>query len=250
MLRIFLILAILASIGTIVLTQLHARKQIQAVIVDRDDNIQGRAKEKNRADKSEKDHAATKDVLQQTKGTLAKTEEELNNNKQQLASEQAKAQKLDTDLKAAVAARKDSDQQLDKWRQLGVTPEQVIETRAGLKKAQGDIEALNAEKVILARSAKDWENKYRIAMGGEDFEAPLPPGTKGKVVAVDPKWNFVVLNIGKDKGMLERGVLMVHRDSKFLGKVRIAEVLDNRCIANVVPGSALAEIQEGDHVLY
>ena len=67
---------------------------------------------------------------------------------------------------------------------------------------------------------------------------------------VDPKWNFVVLNIGKDKGLLERGILMVHRDSKYLGKVRIAEVQETRAIANVIPGTTVDEIQEGDQVLY
>ena len=49
LLRISLIIAILAGIGTIVLTQMQARKQIQTVIESRDENIKGRAQEKSRA---------------------------------------------------------------------------------------------------------------------------------------------------------------------------------------------------------
>jgi hypothetical protein len=49
----------------------------------------------------------------------------------------------------------------------------------------------------------------------------LPTGLRGKILAVDPKYDFVVLNIGEDQGAKERGVMMVDRDGKLLGKVRI-----------------------------
>jgi hypothetical protein len=249
LLRISLIIAILAGIGTIVLTQMQARKQIQVVIQDRDDNIKGRAQEKGRADKTEKWLAATNVVLTQTRGTLAKTQEELNNTKQQLAAAQSSLQKTQADLAAEVAKRKDFEAQLEKFRQLGYTPEQIVQLRDNFKKASDAIEALEVEKAILSRQVAEWKNKYHSLIGGEEYVAPLPSGTKGKIVAVDPKWNFVVLNIGKDKGILERGVLLVHRESKFVGKVRIAEVMDSRSIANVMPGTALDEIREGDQVL-
>ncbi len=250
MLRIFLIIAILASIGTIVLTQLHGRKQIQTVMEARDENIKGRGDEKSQKEKTQKELAGTKDILQQTKDSLAKTEEDLNNNKQQLASAQANVQKLDTDLKAAVTARTQAQQDLSKWSQLNMTPEQVLETKTSLAKAQDLAKVLEVENQMCVRSREEWKNKYLVLTGGEDYSPELPSGTKGKVVAVDPKWNFVVLDIGKSKGILERGVLMVHRNSQYLGKVRISEVLDNRCIANVMPGVTLGEIQEGDQVLY
>ena len=70
------------------------------------------------------------------------------------------------------------------------------------------------------------------------------------VLTVDPKWNFVVLDLGADKQMLEGGVLMVHRNSQLVGKVRISEVMPNRCVATVVPGWTLGDIEEGDQVLY
>ena len=70
------------------------------------------------------------------------------------------------------------------------------------------------------------------------------------VVAVDPKWNFVVLDIGQKQFMLEGGILMVHRNSQLVGKVRIREVLPDRCVATVMPGWKLGEIEEGDQVIY
>jgi len=249
LLRISLIIAILAGIGTIVVTQKLAREQIQTVITSRDDNIKGRAQEKGRADKAEKTLTVTSNVLNQTKATLAKTEEELNNTKQQYATAQAALQKTEGDLRGEVSKRKDAEAQLEKFRQLGMTPEQIVELQNNYKKSSDAIAALEDEKKILARQVQEWRNKYLALIGGEDFAPDLPNGTKGKIVAVDPKWNFVVLNIGKDKGVLERGILLVHRASKFVGKIRIAEVMDNRSIANVMPGTNLDEVQEGDQVL-
>jgi hypothetical protein len=85
---------------------------------------------------------------------------------------------------------------------------------------------------------------------GEDYEVELPAGTRGSVVAVDPKWNFVVLDIGANKRILKGGVLMVHRNSQLVSKVRINEVLPDRSVASAIPGWNLGEIEEGDQVIY
>jgi hypothetical protein len=250
LLRVSLIIAILAGIGTIVVTQVVAKKQIQQVITERQQHIQQENQERTGRKKAETELAATRTTLQQTSNTLAKTEEELNNTKQQLAASNADLQKNKADLATAITARKDVEAQLEKWRQLGLSSEQVVALKNDYKKANDAIAALEDEKKILSRQVQEWRIKYEALVGGPDYEAPLPAGTKGKIVAVDPKWNFVVLNIGKDKGVLERGVLLVHRESKYIGKVRIAEVQETRCIATVMPGTTLEEIQEGDQVLY
>ena len=73
---------------------------------------------------------------------------------------------------------------------------------------------------------------------------------KGKVLVVDPKWNFVVLDVGEKQGAVQNGVLMISRNSKLVAKVRIMNVLADRSIANIMPGWKLAEVMEGDYVLY
>lgn len=249
LLRISLIIAILAGIGTIVVTQMQARKQIETVITERETHIKEENKERAGRKKAETTLATTSNLLNQTKATLAKTEEELNNTKQQLAAAQSNLQKTEADLRGEVAKRKDAEANLEKFRQLGKTPEEIVQLQNDYKKSSDAIAALEDEKKILARSVLEWKNKYLALTGDETYAPDLPSGTKGKIVAVDPKWNFVVLNIGKNKGMLERGILLVHRQSKFVGKIRIAEVMENRSVANVMPGTALDEIREGDQVL-
>ncbi len=250
LLRICLILAILVGAGTIFVTQKMAREHVQGIITVREENIKGRAQEKARADKSERDHTATKGLLATKTEALAKTEEELTGTKQQLTAANDRLSKTTTELTTAVERRKAVEAEIAKWESLGLKPEQIRQMMADLKKLQDAIVVLELEKGILNRTIAELKNKIELIIGKEDYVVELPAGTKGNVVAVDPKWNFVILDIGADKGMLEGGVLMVHRNSQLVGKVRIREVLPHRSVANLMPGWKLGEIEEGDQVLY
>lgn len=69
------------------------------------------------------------------------------------------------------------------------------------------------------------------------------------MVVCDPKWDFVILNVGENQGVLERGDLLVNRDGKLVAKVRVLRVEKDRCIANLVPGWKLGEVAEGDSAI-
>ena len=87
-------------------------------------------------------------------------------------------------------------------------------------------------------------------VGTAEMDVPLPAGLKGKILVVDPKWDFVVLDIGEAQGVLQNGVMMVSRNSKLVAKVKIMSVESNRSIANIIPNWKLGEVMEGDLVLY
>jgi hypothetical protein len=72
---------------------------------------------------------------------------------------------------------------------------------------------------------------------------------KGKVVVVDPKFDFIVLDVGESQGVLERGEMLVSREGKLVAKVRVWTVERQRCVANVLPGWKLADVMEGDQVV-
>lgn len=250
LLRISLILAILVGAGTIFVTQKMAREHFTAIRDTRDENIKGRATEKSRADKSEREHTATKQVLTQTKDTLTKTEETLNGTQQQLTTANDALAKTKADLVKAIEDRKAAQAELVKWESTGEKPETIKALKDNLKKTQDTVAVLEDEKKILNRTIAELDNRLNLILGKEDYIVKLPPDTKGNVIAVDPKWNFVVLDLGSKKGMLEGGVLMVHRNSKLVGKVRIREVMEERCVANLMAGWQLGDIEEGDQVLY
>jgi len=113
--------------------------------------------------------------------------------------------------------------------------------------AQTEIEAINEEKMVLQRAVNRLQTRL-AKYEGPETDIKLRADLKGKILVVDPKWDFVVLNIGEDQGVLEDGELLVSRDGKLVAKVVVRSVEKDRSIANIVPGWQLGEVIEGDEV--
>ena len=77
----------------------------------------------------------------------------------------------------------------------------------------------------------------------------LPAKLTGKVLVTDPKWNFVVLNVGEDQQVLKYAELLIHRNGALVARVKVTSVQKDRCVANVMPGGKLGDILEGDQVI-
>lgn len=83
-----------------------------------------------------------------------------------------------------------------------------------------------------------------------DFLKANPrPDLKGKVIASDPRYQFVVLNIGADQGVKEDFELAVQREGKTVAIVRVVRVNKDHCIANVLQEPKPPELIEGDVVV-
>ena len=85
-------------------------------------------------------------------------------------------------------------------------------------------------------------------MKGSVDKVMLPPGLKGKITVVDPKWAFVMVNVGGNQGMLPGGEMIVHRDERMLGRIKITQVEANYSIGNIALALKKDEIIEGDSV--
>ena len=193
--------------------------------------------------------------LKKSQADLATTTSKLTETQSQLEAANTKNTELDkqnTDLTAKLTKMTDradtAEQKLEQWSQLP-PPEQIKGIISDLTKTREARDAVVAENKILLVSRNDLQNRWDRIFGST---APviLPTGLKGKVLAVDPKYDFVVLDIGEDQGAKERGEMMVDRRGKLLGKVRITKVEKDRCVANVLPGWQRGEIMEGDQVIY
>jgi hypothetical protein len=249
-LRICLILAILAGIGVIVVSHMQLRPQIQTIIQDRDTNKENWDKETKRANKLNKDLGDTKTKLTATEKTLSQTQTELTSTKSSLEDEKKRAKGLQDNLEKTKADLLASDQELSAWKALGIAVEGVRGLIDSEKKLRAESQVLVAENKIMGKKLVETLaelDRYRI--GNPDNDLPLPATVRGKVVAVDPKWSFVVLDVGADQGVKERGVLLVSRNSKLVAKVRVTSVQASRSVANIVPGWKIGELLEGDLVV-
>jgi hypothetical protein len=247
--RVLLIISIVIGLGIIALSQFMVRPQILSIIDTRDTNKREWDKETATRKKKEKELAETKTKLDDTSKTLEETQTQLTSAKSQAENESKRANGLQTELTRTKTDLHEVQQKIAAWDALGIPVEQVKSVIASEKKVRAANDALEEEKKVLNNELVRVKRELALYKPGEE-DPVLPVGLKGKVLVVDPKWNFVVLDIGDKQGLVPRGVLLVSRNSKLIGKVRVMSTQDNRSIANIIPGWKLGDIMEGDQVLY
>lgn len=247
LLRISLIVAILAGLGAGGLGYYEVSTQIPSLTTQRDT-------EKQDKEKALTELASTKSTLKKTQSDLAQTQQELADTKSERdkATARAEAQskradELNDKLAKAVSERDDAQNQLAAYKATDLTPEQVIKLNKNLQDANAQIDAINAEKVVFQREIVRIKTRL-LKYEDPDAFVKLRADLKGKILDVDPKWDFVILNIGEDQGALQDGELLVSREGKLVAKVIIRRVEKDRCIANIIPGWKLGDPIEGDEV--
>jgi len=218
----------------------------------------------------------TQTTLTATQGNLTKTSAELKTTKATLEATEAEKVKLATDLtstqgelattKTSLAdatkagtekdakiaqLQSDNDELNRKIAQIGgggpdpskgieVLQQHVQEVEAALASTQDQLKSTKAQ---LA----DFQDKEK-----QRQEGLMQKGLEGRVLAVNPAWNFVVLSIGDKQGVSNNAELLLKRGGQYLGKVRVTSVEPSTSIADIVantlpPGVA---VQPGDSVIF
>ncbi|HWD92350.1 MAG TPA: hypothetical protein VG938_08375 [Verrucomicrobiae bacterium] len=248
LIRISLIVAIIAGLAVGGLNFFKVKKIIEVTRQQRDDFH-------TQLDKTTAELHTTKSNLTKATNELAQTKTELATTKKDLSSAIA----AQADLKKQIASLQDNLNtseknltdakiELDKYHAAFPNPEQALSVAKDMKALQERVDAIEDEKKILQRQNSRLQARLDI-YEHPDRPVPLPATLIGKILVADPKWDFVVLNVGEDQGAVERGEMLVNRDGKLVAKVRITSVQKDRCIANVLPGWKLGEVLEGDQVI-
>ena len=243
LLRIFLVIAILAGAGVIAVSHLMVRPQIEEIIGQRETEKKAKVTAQNQL----KDTTAK---LKDTEKTLGETQTQLAASKQQTEAEQKRANGLKQDLEKTRLDLTEKEQKLARWDGIGLDPSEVKTLISSNKNLLVLSQGLDEEKNVFARRNKELKERLDILLGKDDPDPFMPPDIKGSVLVVDPKWNFVLLDVGAKQGAAQRGVFMVSRNGKLVAKVRVMSLLPERSIANIMPGWKLAEVMEGDRVIH
>jgi len=125
------------------------------------------------------------------------------------------------------------------------------------------------KKQVAQLSGSGDSNKETITIL-EDGDPRLLKYIKGKVVEMNDKWDFVVIDLGKQSKVKQKigkreidnlvmlpsnSEMVVARDlgadNQFVGKIKITKVYDNCAIANVLPSpKGQSAVQVGDTVFF
>jgi hypothetical protein len=247
LIRISLILAILAALAVGVVNFVFVKDKINTLVTDRNTN-------RDNWHSTQAQLAQTNAVLVKTQGTLKQTQQDLADTQSErdkavatAAAQSKRADGLADQLAKTTKERDDAQNELASYKATGMTPDQVGKLTHSIKDLQEAIVALNEEKNVLEH-ARDRLQARLLIYEGTNTDIVLRADLKGKILVVDPKWDFVVLDIGDDQGVKQNSELLVSRDGKLVAKVVVRSLEKNRCIANVIPGWKLGDLIEGDEV--
>lgn len=246
--RIALGLAIAVGCGAFVLAHMKVAPKIAGLESDKTELTENLTKSRDAEAKAKKAEREAKTSLETATKELDTTKGNLETTTAKLTEQQTRAAKLEADLNKTTQERNEAQSGLASWKALGIPVDQIKTIQADLRQTKTQVGALEEEKKILLFNNRKLTNE--LARYIEPSSIPdLPPGLKGKVVAVDPKWNFVVLDIGGSQGVLENAEMLVNRNGKLVAKVRITSVHPNSSVANILPAWAQADVMEGDQVI-
>jgi hypothetical protein len=248
LIRITLIVAILAALGAGVVNFVVVKDKIGALTDDRNTQRADKITAQTDLAKTQKDLAKTQGDLKQTQSQLADANAARKSAEDTAAAQTKRADDLSDKLSKTSQQLDAAENDLAAYKNTQYTPDQIIKLAASLKDTQNAVDIAKAENAVLFRSNVRLSNDLARITGTAEYVVKLRPDLKGKIIVVDPKWDFVVLNIGEDDGVLQDGELLVSRDGKLVAKVVVRSIEKDRCIANIVPGWKLGEVFEGDEV--
>jgi cell shape-determining protein MreC len=246
--RICLIVAIVAGLLVAVLnftkvkdTIIKLRSDLVSEISLKETALADAASTHKELTQTKKDLDSTKTELTSAQGERDKAVVEAENQTKratQIADELTKTKQNLNDAQGEVAA----------WKAVGIGVDQIKSTLVELKQVKNERDSLIETNRAISIKMMALNNRIR-RYEGDESPVELPANLQGKVLVADPKWDFVVLDVGQNQGVLEDGVLLVNRKGRLVAKVQVRSVQSDRSIANVMPNWKLGDVMEGDQVI-
>lgn len=169
----------------------------------------------------------------------------------ELASLKERVTSAETAKNDAEKARDDAVTELSKMKdQFG--PEDNPEVlKEKIANQEEKIVALNGEKKILEEEVSKAKSDLLTvqALIEKVPEGQLPPGVSGRIAKVNRDWNFVVLDIGYNSGVVPNGELVVYRGNQMIGRIKVTSASPDTSVANILPEWQQSVMRPGDKVL-
>jgi len=202
---------------------------------------------------------ATNDELTGTKGTLKTTEENLTEQKAKNQELSLQADKLSKDLESTKSALESTNSKLK------VTAEQLQAFEESLKGKKPDelfqeindlsekVKVAESEQKMLAAAREKSESELKKLK--DQLEMTKPGGAKsvslsGRILAVNPTWNFVILDLGKNDMVVEGLTMVIYRGEKMIGRIKTVTVDAQTSVADILSDTPARAIEVGDQVVY
>jgi hypothetical protein len=258
MVRIFLIVSIVLSLGSAVVAfltkgdlkkvedeQLRLVRQAKTVVAEL---------------------GKTTDVLEQTKTDLAAATKLAEDRQNEIGGLNRQLAGAKDELAKSKLDKADSDKKVADFEGLVEKAKKDIERVQGLEKEMADLKASSMDAVAakekeierlrgeVSAAAKKQESGRTVRGGAGEMEpvatggggvksearvSKKPAPKSGNVVSYDPAWNFAVISIGDRSGITPETVLYAMRGGATVAKLKVSKVYADRAV--VFPEGAVAE---------
>jgi len=252
LLKICLIVAILGGGAVVAVNFLMVKPAIVAVADKRDEESKAKTEALGKLEKTQKN-------LNTVSNSLVTATKAIATAQTALQAANAHAKELDTQIAQvnknytnAVAQRDKNMLELANWNALKITPEGVVQLETNLKTITTNLAGVMQERDLWYKADLEAKKELERFRGTNNISqtVQLPAGLRGKILAVDPKFGFVVLNNGADDGVQTNGIMMISHEGQLIGKVQISGVEKTQSVANILPAWRQGEVMEDYDVLY
>lgn len=249
--KILLILALLTGGGSIAVSHFMVKPRIEKAEKAEKDNMAKYTAEQAAKARVQSELNETKQILDTTKSELETTKTALAGKTSELEAANKNVSQLTSTVKARegeIAKLKSDNEEFVKF---GKSMKEIKDVFARLPVVTKERDVFTAENKVLQVEVNRLKNKMR-ELDRNSLIAPavrLPAGLSGKVISVDPRYEFVILNVGGKAGALVDGEMVVTRGGEMISKVRISTVEPDYSVANVIQSWKKKDAVEGDTVL-
>lgn len=180
---------------------------------------------------------STENTLAQTRQTLAQRTQELRTAERQREDVTARLNKARYDLRETrknVAIENRTKQGLENT--IESKNDQITDLNNTLASLEIDLETRIQER---DNAVARYE---RCRLGGDADQAENSKevrGTRGKILAVNNDWEYVVINRGMINNMSPDLIALVHRGNEYIAKIQVKSVQDEIAVAKIVPDSSV-----------
>jgi septal ring factor EnvC (AmiA/AmiB activator) len=182
--------------------------------------------------------------LQDTKAELEQTKEELRATKLELVATKSELNDARDQVYNLTQELSQAKEELER------ANTQVADLETQVAGLRGELEALNERVLAVEEERDEWESRYeacdaelQICLGGKI------PNVMGRVLVVNPEWNFVVIDIGKSQGLSPPAEMLVHREDDLIGRIRLSTVQEEMAVGQILGDWEQRSIQAGDFVI-
>jgi len=173
---------------------------------------------------------------------IAAKQQELNRVKQRVSELEATIE----EHKVAMIEQEDLKRQLKK----AIKQKEALERRLATTrdKYEKEIKQLQDRKLELEQKLQELTGEIPGAVEIENVRIITGKKFTGKVIAVNQEHNFIIIDIGKNDGIEEGTILIVHRGKDFITKVQVARVRDTVSAADLLDEWKQDDVKKGDGV--